>query len=79
MKIDCCVVRVTGRSDNWLFCREFLCFPVRVVGHRTFPFRLFPMLQNYSFIMFGIIFLLVIALSSRLMESLFIVFDLKFD
>ena len=34
MKIGCCVVRVMGRSDNWQFCCEFLCFAVRVLGHR---------------------------------------------
>ena len=35
VKIGCCVVRAMGHSEDWLFCREFLCFAVRVLGHRT--------------------------------------------
>ena len=42
---------------------------------RNFSFKLFPILQKYLFIMFGVIFLSVIALSPILMESIIVVFD----
>ena len=36
-----------GRSHNWLFCREFLCFAVRVVGHRrNVPYEKNPLMED---------------------------------